>query len=184
MFRNKFNKLDKEILKDANYFSENENQIIIDVKIDNHNQLYSSFNYDNNESLNNEFCDYIWNNSKLAPINKDVTINIYDNTNNDKTQIESAIKNHYRREYKQAKLNLNKINIFTLGCMIAGVLCLLLLVFFHNAINNYYIDIILEVASWVFIWEAVDKFFIERPKQKRLCLQIQNLYFAKITIQR
>ena len=56
------------------------------------------------------------------------------------------------------------------------------LVFFHDLFNNYYLDIIMEIVAWVFIWEAVDRFFIERPAIYKRCVRIQKLYSAKVII--
>ena len=178
----KYRQLDKEILKDANYFSENEDDVIIDVKVDNNTQLFSDYNYDNKKTLHKDLCDYLWENTKLVPSNKDLTINIYDRSTVTENQIEKAIKNHYRREYKHAKNKLEKINIFTLSCLIVGILFLAALVFLHEAINNYYVDIIFEIIAWVLIWEAVDRFFLERPSIKRQCKRIQKLYSAKVVV--
>ena len=41
---------------------------------------------------------------------------------------------------------------------------------------------ILEIVAWVFIWEAVDGLFLQRPKIRRKNIQMQKLYFAKIEV--
>ena len=177
-------KLDKEILSKAKYYEEKDDDIIIDVKFENNEQIFSSYNYDNKKTLNKDLCDYLWENAKLTSPEKDLIINVYNNANASETEIESAIKNHYRREYKSSKADLEKINIFTLGCFIVGILFLITIVISNNLLNNYYINILLEIAAWVFIWEAVDKFFLERPQARLKCLQIQRLYSADIRIKK
>ncbi len=39
---------------------------------------------------------------------------------------------------------------------------------------------IVEIAAWVFIWEAVDYFFLQRPLIKAKLLLIQKISEAKI----
>ncbi|MBQ9790747.1 MAG: hypothetical protein IJW24_04060 [Clostridia bacterium] len=174
--------LDKEISKGAKFYSENEETITINIKSQNHDQIFSEYNYEDKTTLNPNLCDYLWDNAKLAPLDKDLTIKIYDKSNLNSEEVGCAIRTHYRREYVDAKNELKKINIFSLACMLVGIVFLIALAFLHNAFNNYYIDILLEISSWVFIWEAVDRWFLERPSIRRKCIRIQKLYSAKIVI--
>ena len=183
MFLNKkLRKLDKQISSGSKYFSENDDSVTINVKSKDHEQIFSEYNYENKTNLNPNLCDYLWNNAKLAPLDKSLTIKIFDNSNLNKDEVESAIKTHYRREYIETKDQLKKINLFTLACMLIGVLFLVALVFLHKLADNYYLDIIMEIVAWVFIWEAVDRFFLEAPRVKRKCMRIQQLYDAKVVI--
>lgn len=175
-------KLDKELTKGTHFYSESDEMITINVKAETHDQIFSEYNYENKTTLNPNLCEYLWDNIKLAPPSKDVTIRIYDKANLNLPEVQSAIKTHYRREYADAKDDLKKINLFTIIAMIVGVLFLVSLVLIHNYVNNYYLDIILEIVSWVFIWEAVDRFFLERPKIRKKCIQIQKIYAAKVVL--
>ncbi len=183
MFWNKSQrKLDKEITKGSRLFVENEENIIISVKSNHHDQIFSEYNYESKTTLNKNLCEYLWDNAKLAPADKNLTIKIHDTSNLSKSEVESAIKTHYRREYADAKNDLKKINIFSLACTTLGVLFLIALFFLHKFVNNYFIDIIFEIIAWVFVWEAVDKWFLERPALHKRCIRIQKLYAAKIVI--
>ena len=65
-------------------------------------------------TLNPELSNYLWENTKFAPLNKDIIINIYDKSTISNTQLESAIKSHYIREFMHAKSSLKQVSIFAL----------------------------------------------------------------------
>ena len=52
----------------------------------------------------------------------------------------------------------------------------------HNYFYNIYLEIIMEIATWVFIWEAVDAFFLRRLQLKRKRNILLKLYMAKIDV--
>ena len=59
---------------------------------------------------------------------------------------------------------------------ILGVLTFAILVALYNrSFSNFYFEMILEIAAWVFIWEAVDGLFLQRPKIRRKNIQMQKL---------
>ena len=66
--------------------------------------------------------------------------------------------------------------------LILGILFLGLFIleemFFHTPI----LSIILEIVSWVFIWEAVDSFFLERLSLKEKRLQMARIYDAEMEV--
>ena len=67
--------------------------------------------------------------------------------------------------------------------MALGILTFAILVALYNrSFNNFYFDMILEIAAWVFIWEAVDVLFLQRPKIRRKYIQMQKLSSSRIEI--
>ena len=80
------------------------------------------------------------------------------------------------------KHELKRTNIFTLIMLILGVLSLTFLFFAHKFFNYFYFTTILEIASWVFVWECVDGFFLKRSRLQRQCLLMKKLYSSEIEI--
>ncbi|HCO70253.1 MAG TPA: hypothetical protein DIT26_06725 [Mesotoga infera] len=49
------------------------------------------------------------------------------------------------------------------------------------AFNAYFLHTILVIASWVFIWAAVEMFFFNRRRLKNRKHRLQWIYFAEIS---
>ena len=182
MFINKKNReIDKEIMSNLSIQPESEN-FIINIKTEHQNQILSSFNYDNKDTLNSEFSDYLWKNAKMMPPNKDLQINIYSKENINEQEVIKATKSHYAREYAETKLSLSRTNFVALVSLLLGIISLALLLVFYSVLNNFYLTTLTEIMAWVFVWEAVDKFFYGRAEIKRKCSLIQKIYTAQINI--
>lgn len=182
MFINReLNTINKEIMKTKSTHDDTD-EIIINIKADADEQIFSSYNYDNKTSINSELASYLWDNAKLAKPYKKLKLQVFCKENVEKTEVENAIKSHYRREYIEVKDELRKTNIFSLVCMILGVLSLGILLALHTIFDNYFLVSIIDIVAWVFIWEAVDAFFLQRTGLKHKCRILMRLYSAEIVI--
>lgn len=160
-----------------------DNDKLINIKVENKDQIISNFSYDENDILNKDLSEYIVDKSKNTRITQDIQLNIYSKDNIDKNEIQSTIKNHFQEEYLESKSELKRLNIFIITMFVLGVLTFAILVALYNrSFSNIYFEMILEIAAWVFIWEAVDGLFLQRPKIRRKNIQMQKLYSAKIEV--
>lgn len=155
---------------------------IINIKVDNKEQVISKFSYDENDKLNKELSEFILDKSKIMLLNKDIKLNFYSSSPIDKTEIQTTLHNHFREEYLEVRHELKRSNIFTIAMIILGVISLTMLILAHKFFDNFYTSTLLEIASWVFMWEAVDSLFLQRPRLKRKCLLMQKLYSARVDI--
>lgn len=173
-FKKKQFKTDKEILS-----SDNDN-CEIKVKIAEKEQLFSAYSY-SDDKLNPEFCNYIYEKAKRTyPHKKDLTIKIYANEDIDAKAVELTLKNHYEEEYNDTKREFRRIITISLLMTLFGVIALTVMVLLNRFLDNFYVTTIVEIAAWVFIWEAVDYFFLQRPLIKAKLLLIQKISEAKI----
>ena len=84
--------------------------------------------------------------------------------------------------YKEAKREIKRISFISLIMTLLGIIALTALLLINYFTDNLYITSIVEIAAWVFIWEAVDYFFLQRPTVKAKCILIQRIYLAEIEI--
>ena len=176
------NKIDKIILSDENiYDAPQSDPSVIDVKITSKEQVYSKYSY-SVDKLNSEFSEYVFEKAKGVPIKHDITIKIHSTENIDAIEIEQTLKKHYRTAYKEAKKEIKRISLISLVMTLLGILALTALILFNHFTNNLYIISIVEIAAWVFVWEAIDYFFLQRPVVKAKCVLIQRIYMSKIEI--
>ena len=155
---------------------------IINIKVQNKEQIISNFSYDENDKINKDLSEFIVAKSKRVHISKDIKLNFYTNEHIDKNEIQSTIKNHFHEEYLESKSELKRLNIFIITMLILGVLTFAILVALYNRnFSNFYFEMILEIAAWVFIWESVDATFLQRPKIRRKNIQMQKLSFEEFS---
>lgn len=182
IFRKKLRKADKEILKDKEYIEGSDDRAIISIKAEEDEQIFSTYNYDSNEKLNAELDEFIWDKARFVPMAKDIKIKLYTNTKTDEQEVVDAIKNNYKKEYIETKSELKRNAIFSLIMLMLGIVFMAFLLLMHVYFYNVYLEIIVEIATWVFIWESVDSFFLQRAALKRKRITLLKLYTAEMEI--
>lgn len=155
---------------------------IINIKIDNKEQVISKFSYDENDKLNKELSEFILDKTKIMPLTNDFKLNFYSSSAIDAKEVQTTLKNHFKEEYIEAKHELKRANIVSLIMLILGIASLSILILAHKFFDYFYFTTILEIASWVFVWEAVDIFFLQRSRLKRQCLLMKKLYSAQVEV--
>lgn len=180
-FRKEQQQLDKEILENCKSANEEEDLGVVSIKVNSKEQIYSAYSY-SEDKLNQEFCDYIYDKAKKIPMPNDITIQLHSKENINKTELENTLKKHYSNEYRETKNKMKHISVIALIMTLLGVGVLAVLLLLNHFFNNFYVTTVLEIAAWVFIWEAVDFFFLQRPTLKAKCLIIQKIYSSKIEL--
>lgn len=154
----------------------------INVKVKHEEEIYSDYNYDRNEVLNPALCDFLVEKAESLHKRSKLRIKIFSDFSLEEHELFSAIKNKFKGEFESYERKLKQTAIFSLVVLILGILFLGIFVleeiFFHNVV----LSIILEIASWVFIWEAVDSFFLERMALKEKRRQMARLYDTEIEV--
>lgn len=154
----------------------------INVKVKHEEEIYSGYNYDRNEVLNPALNDFLVEKAESLHNRSKLRIKIFSDFPLEEHELFSAIKNKFKGEFESYERKLKQTAIFSLVVLILGILFLGIFVleeiFFHNVV----LSIILEIASWVFIWEAVDSFFLERIALKEKRRQMARLYDAEIEV--
>ncbi len=172
-------KLKKELKSKEKTFNEIET---INIKIKSEDEIYSGYNYDKNEVLNPELSDFLLEKAEAVPIKSKLRLKFFSDVNIREHELFSAIKNKFKGEFESYQRKLKKTALFSLVVLILGILFLGFFIleemFFHIPI----LSIILEIASWVFIWEAVDAFFLERLSLKEKRLQMARIYDAEMEV--
>lgn len=172
-------KLKKELKSKEKSFNEIET---INIKVKSEEELYSGYNYDKNEVLNPALGDFLLEKAEALPVKSKLRLKFFSDVNIREHELFSAIKNKFKGEFESYQRKLKKTALFSLVVLILGILFLGLFIleemFFHTPV----LSIILEIASWVFIWEAVDSFFLERLSLKEKRLQMARIYDAEMEV--
>ena len=180
-FSKKSKEVDKLILGDESRIAFNNGSGEINVKITSKDQLFSSYSY-SGDKLNSEFSDYVFEKAKSVPVKETVKIKIHTDDEISADEVKQIMQNHYRATYKETKQEIKRNGIVCLIMTILGILALTALILINHFTDNLYITSIVEIAAWVFIWETVDNFFLQRPLIKARCILIQRIYMSEIEI--
>ena len=92
----------------------------------------------------------------------------------------TALKEYAMRNYKKHTLELKKNAFISAILMAVGVLGLAAVVILSFFSNNAVLAEVLDIFAWVFVWEAVDLFFLERRIIRAQLHRCLRLYEAKI----
>lgn len=171
--------LKKELKSKTDDFNEIET---INIRAEDKRAIFSEYNYDSNEILNPALEDFLVEKAKdISPKSK-LRVKIFTDDDIDEKELETAYKNKFRSEFEECEHKLKKNAIFSLIMLILGVLFMGFLILEIYFLNNYILSTILEIAVWVFVWEAVDSFFLERSSIRRKRYQLARLYYADLEV--
>lgn len=181
-FRKKLRNVDKQIKQNRDFVVDSEGDAVINVKASQHSQIFSDYNFDSNEKLSSELGDFIWDKAKFVPPSKDIRIKLYTDADVEEVEVQTAIKNHFKKDYIEQKNEMVRNLIFSGIMLILGVIFLSFLLLMHKYFYNVYLEIIIEIATWVFIWEAVDSYFLRRASIRRKSVLLLKLYSSEIEV--
>ncbi len=173
--------LDKEIIHDE---AEAENARAtnkIHIKLTSRDQLFSEYAFSDGE-LNVGLSEYVCDKCKTVPFGEVPTVVVHSDCDLSAEQISALFKSNYRTEYVAARKKVTRNTLFSLIMTTFGIITLSILFAVHYVFDNAYVKTVLEIAAWVFIWEAVDSLFLRRPALKSQCLILQRAYSAKIEL--
>lgn len=180
--RKKLRDASREINKNKGVVYDEDDNAVITVKAFDKEQIFSSYDYDSNEKLNEELGSYIWDKARLVPANKEIKIKVYTSKGVNKKEVSEAIRNNYKKDYIEIQALLKKNLFFSLAMLVIGLVFMTFLFLSYAFFRNDYIDAIIDIVTWVFLWEAVDAFCLERSSLKKQSYTHLKLYTANIEI--
>ena len=95
-------------------------------------------------------------------------------------KVKKAFKTHYAVELLQSRKQLFRTRLISIILLLVGVIFLVVygLLSLFNA--DFIFQNVMEIVSWVFIWEATNQFFFQNMSNKRTMLKNLILFNAKI----
>jgi len=172
---NEIKKYDIELDEDGRY--------IINSTIYDDSHFLSPYSSCNKEIISDEIAQFLEQSSKIAPPKANLHLKVYSDQIDDteKDVYKKAIKRYYLNQIIDIKRRLLFNSIVSLIFTLIGLATFIFLLFFSNIFSSDIIYEIISIFGWVFLWEAVDNFFIERANLNRHKHRYINLYSAKIT---
>lgn len=182
LFNKKLHNADKKIGERKNIVIDSEGDAVISLKATSKEQIFSAYDYDKYEKLNGEICDYIWDKAKFVPVKNEIKIKLYTTKDIEEEEFKIAFQSKYQQECLEVKQERKRNAWFCVIMFIMGILTLTFLLLSYTFFQNQYLDTLLEIMTWVFIWEAADGFFLTRMGLKGKYRTLLKLYNAKIKV--
>ena len=111
----------------------------------------------------------------IVRIHQDIDLNIYGDciSDSERPVYEEAIKNYYSLKFTEAARTVTRKGFISLIFTIIGVVTLSLMFVLSELGAGAVWTECVDIFAWVFLWEAVDQFFIER---KGVLLKMKRYY--------
>ena len=187
MFRSfkQLRKINNSRLSDDEWYDLDSNgRGVIDVGAENYDDVFSYYDLDGENVLDKEFNDFLEAKADAIPLKKELALHFHvKNANESKREeIDKTIKNHYKRELRALNRKLHRNAMFTL------YMVFMFLVFFAVYVPlvifdvHFAVQFIVDIVAWVFLWEAVDQWFLHRREIKHEMLKKFRFIRADIDV--
>lgn len=182
-YREKIKKVREKIKKDV-FDEDDKGRAVLNINVSDDDCILSKYNDDGQEIISSDMADFVNNLVKSVPSDKEIVLDISCSKCSPEKQkrYKKAIVNYYVNEFADKDLKIKNNSIISLLLFMIGVIGFIGLYLLKTFDAYWLIQDIVEVASWVFLWETVDVFFLNRGilkwKQKRYL----KIIFAEIKI--
>lgn len=180
MFDNikRLKKLNKEVEELEKIELDEDDSSSITVFLQNTDDALSLFCDKTSPVINSELSDYLDNKAEQLPLDKDLHIKIIGDV--DKDVVKQAIKNYYNNKLISAKREYKKNGVLSAIFTALAILILTAAVLIETFVESQPVLLeIIDIAGWVFMWEAVDMFFLERGALRVKQIRCLNFIRAK-----
>ena len=186
---NKIRKINKsKAMREANELDYNEDgSVQINVGLKDSEDFFSPYSYKTYELMNPEVIDYIDMCESTIPVNNEVTLDVYTEnptTNIEKQRIRKAVKRHHAEQLVRINAQLKHNLIEGLLFCLIGIIILFVEAVLYSVVENMYLDTILAVIGWLFLWDGLEVMLYERGELKRKKQQSMRLINARVHVRK
>ncbi len=160
-----------------------DNKAIIPVHLSHKDAALSDYGAIGHPVINSEFASFLEQHILATHLLHDISIEIESEqfTSKDIEVIQQAIQNYYREEATIEARKLKRGILATIYFLIVAVVVFSIMIVLNqfHVLSTIGLELF-DIAGWVFTWEAVDQFFIERPIRKFELLKSHKLIEATV----
>ena len=139
---------------------------VINMTVLNDSEFLSPYSPTETPIISGEVAEFLENGAAKRMPKQKVSLNIHSDCIDDgeKTVYDKAIRNYFNLKLEGANQDLKRNLIVSVIFTVIGVVGLAAMLLFEHFFNNAIWVEVVDIFAWVFVWEAVDQFFIERRK--------------------
>lgn len=178
----------KQALKEARSLDYNEDgSVQINVGLKSADDFFSPHSYLTYELMNPSVIEYINMNEASIPANEEISLDIYTETpttNEEKIRIRKAVKRHHAEQLVITEKRLRRNLISGIIFSLIGVLILLAEAILYSIVQNMYIDTLIAVIGWLFLWDGIEVMLHDRYELVRKRNRSIRLMNAKVHVRK
>lgn len=139
---------------------------VINMTVLNDDCFLSPYSPTDSPVVSSEVAEFLENGSAKYLPKQQIQLNVYSGCidDNEKVVYDSAIRNYFRLKLNGVKLDLKRNLIVSIIFTVIGIIGLVAMLLLDHFFNRAIWTEVVDIFAWVFVWEAVDQFFIERRK--------------------
>ncbi len=174
--------LNKKANRMVNRVIDDEGLEVISMKVLNDDNFLSPYSTEYDEIISDEVATYLEHVITPIDLKHELHLVISSNciTEEEKEIYKKAIKNYYKDKVIDSarKIHINSIQSFWM--LLTGIVIMIAYFILQFFFDTPFLEV-MDIATWVFVWEAVDLFFIERKILKIQQLRDTKLFNAKVS---
>lgn len=175
-------------VREANELDYNEDgSVQINVGLKDSDDFFSPYAYKTYELMNTDVIEYINMCEATIPVKDAVSLDIYTETpttNQEKIRIRKAVKRHHAEQLAIVNQKLRRNLVEGLIFSIIGILILFVEAILYVKFENMYLDTILAVVGWLFLWDGLEVMLSERHDLRRKKIRCIRLINAKVHVRK
>ena len=155
---------------------------VIDMEVDSDEGFTSPYSAAGKPVISSEVADFLENAADAFHPRESLTLNVYGDCIDDgeKARYGAAIRNYFGNKLGDVNRSIVRKSFVALVFTVMGILGLVaMFVLDRLGTNGVWVECV-DIFAWVFLWEAVDQFFIER--RLLLLKRKRNLAFTQMEI--
>ena len=165
------------------FVCDSDDRAIINVGAENYDDVYSPYCYKGGDTLASSLTEYMQQKANAVPLDYDLTIRFHVKhaTEEKRKDIESAVKENYVNQIRGIDKRMQRTTIFSLWFILIGLIFAITYLLIHE-ITPLFVSYIVDLFAWLFLWEGMDAFFLDRRSLQLDRLKTYRLATAKIEI--
>lgn len=142
----------------AKHQRDEENRVVINMTVRDDSDFLSVFSQSDTPVISTEVAEFIENSAESILPKEELTLRIHSNCIDDheKELYQKGIKEYYREKMVSNSRELKRNNFFAMILTVVGVFILVLALLLEGKTDNLVWPEVIDIAAWVFLWEAVD----------------------------
>ena len=163
------------------FVCDNSNRAIIDIGAENYDDIFSQFCYKGGDTLSSNLVEYLQQKANAIPLEYDLTMRFHVKGANEekRNEISLAVKENYKSAILGIEKRMKRTLIFSMWFLLIGLMFCTTYLLLSNIISKP-ISYLLDLLAWVFLWEGIDAFFLDRRFMQLEKYKLYRLFSAKI----
>lgn len=173
----------KNIEENDGFTCDEEGRGIINVGAENFDDIFSPYCFKGGDTLSLELVDYLWEKQEVVPLDYDLTVrfNVKNADEKKRKEIQMAVRENFENDVHAAEQKLHRLAVMSTWFIIIGII-ITSIYLVATSFVPVAVTYILDILAWVFIWEGVRAYFLDRRSLKLDKIRSLRLAAAKIEV--